>query len=255
MKHVTTVLGVAAAALALGSAASTSASAAPPSARVYIIQGVPGVNAEVSVDGAVVAKALPGGKVLGPLSLKPGSHAVTARGGGKALAAATIRTTAGGSQDVVMHLPTDPTGPPVVTVYANDLSGIPRGKARLTVAHTAAVGPADIVVNGNVLFSNVANGEELSVVVPAATYSVKIVPTGASTPVVLGPLALPVKAGALNRVFAFGNPASTTMNVAVQVIVMAPTGTEKPSRIDSGTGGPGRRASLGGLWGLPDVTG
>ena len=36
---------------------------------------------------------------------------------------------------------------------------MPKDKAKLTVAHTAAVPPADIRVDGKVLFENVANGE------------------------------------------------------------------------------------------------
>ena len=43
------------------------------------------------------------------------------------------------------------------------------GKTRLAVAHVAAVPAADIRVDGNVLFSNVANGEGLTTVVPAGS--------------------------------------------------------------------------------------
>ena len=50
--------------------------------------------------------------------------------------------------------------------------------------------PADIRVNGKVLFKDVANGESLNLVVPVATYGVDIVPTGKTSPVYLGPLKL-----------------------------------------------------------------
>ena len=89
------------------------------------------------------------------------------------------------------------------------------------MAHTATVPPADIRVNGNVLFENIANGESLKLTVPVATYKVAIVPTGETEPVVLGPVELTVKGGAVNRVYAIGDPGKKTMNVAVHVI---PTG-------------------------------
>jgi len=121
--------------------------------------------------------------------------------------------------------------------WENTLTGIPKDKAALRVAHTAAVGPADIVVNGKVLFSNVANGESLDVVVPAATYKVEIVPTGATSPVVLGPLDLPAKAGYLTRVFAVGAPSQKTMTVAVGTIKLPASGSGTPNLVNTGTGG------------------
>ena len=66
------------------------------------------------------------------------------------------------------------------------------GKARLVVAHTAVVPPADVRVDGTVLFSNIANGEALTLVVPGGTYNVDIVPAATSGPVVFGPVPVAV---------------------------------------------------------------
>jgi hypothetical protein len=161
----------------------------------------------------------------------------------------------GASLDVVIHQPVSPTGAPLITTYANKLTAVPTDKAGLRVAHDAAVGPADIRVNGKVLFRNVANGESLDVVVPAATYKVEIVPTGATSPVVLGPLDLPVKAGYLTRVFAIGAPSQKTMTVALGTIKVPATGSAKPGVVNTGTGGQAAGldqaqspASQSGLW-------
>ena len=72
------------------------------------------------------------------------------------------------------------------TFVYQDLAAVPRGKASLVVAHTATVPPADIRVNGSVLFENIGNGDALTRTVPVATYKVTIVPTGETEPVVLG---------------------------------------------------------------------
>ena len=72
---------------------------------------------------------------------------------------------------------------------------------------------------------------------PAGTYSVDIVPAGESSPVVFGPVNLTVQGGSLNRVYAVGDPAATTMNVAVHVIKVPETGSAQPTMVDTGTGG------------------
>jgi hypothetical protein len=87
------------------------------------------------------------------------------------------------------------------------------------------------------LFSNVANGEALTVLVPGGSYSVDVVPTATTGPVVFGPVDLTVKPGALNRVFAFGNPQDGTMNAIVQVIDLTTTGSGAPGTVDTGNGG------------------
>ncbi len=87
------------------------------------------------------------------------------------------------------------------------------------------------------LFENVANGESLTLVVPADTYSVDIVPTGKDGPAVLGPVDLEVKAGGLDRVFAVGDPTKKTMNVAVHTIRTGSSGSDRPKKVDTGTGG------------------
>src|SRR6476661_4312920 len=181
-------------------------------ATVYLVQGVPGT----AVDGKSVAQDVPTTTVIGPIAVGAGTRTITFTDtNGKVLAENTLAATAGGNSDLVLHLTTAAGDPPVVTKFDNDLTGVPSDKASVTVAHTAAVPPADIRVDGKVLFANVANGESLNLVVPAGSYSVDIVPTGASSPVVFGPVNLAVQGGSLNRVYAVGDPAAQTMNVAV----------------------------------------
>ena len=145
---------------------------------------------------------------------------------------------AGTSTDLVLHRQADSTLDPVFTTYANDLSPVTAGSGRLTVAHTAAVGPADIRVKGDVLFSNVANGEQLTLTVPRGSYPVDIVPTATSGPVVFGPVDLPVAAASLTRVFAIGVAATSSMDAVVQVLPISTRGSGAGvNRVDAGTGG------------------
>src|SRR4029453_18441901 len=107
----------------------------------------------------------------------------------------------------------------------------------VVVSHVAAVPPAVILVNGQVLFANIANGESLQLTVPVATYKVSIVPSEKTEPVFFGPVSLTVKGGAINRVYAVGDPEKKTMNVAVHVITAGTTGSGQPSDVNTGTGG------------------
>lgn len=211
--------------------------AAEATASVYVVQGLPGRTVDVTVDGRPAAQGMAGATLSKALTVTPGPHTIAFFSGGIQILERSMTVKPGSSTDVVLHLPVDPAGPPTATLYDNAATALPAGKAALTVAHTAAVAPADVRVDGKVLFANIANGEALDLVVPGGTYRVDIVPTGATSPVVLGPLDLPVKAGSLNRVFAVGDPSSTTMRAVVQVLPVARTGSGAPDLVDTGTGG------------------
>jgi Domain of unknown function (DUF4397) len=205
--------------------------------EIYIVQGLPGKNLDVAVDGKSVAKDVKTASVAGPFSVKPGSRMVTFSENGTTVLENTFSIKEGSKADVVAHLPASSSGDPLVTVYEYDAVEVPKGKARLVVSHVAAVPPADIRVNDQVLFANIANGESLELVVPVATYKVSIVPTGDTKPVFFGPVSLTVKGGAINRVYAVGDPEKKTMNVAVHVIPTSSTGSDEPDEVNTGTGG------------------
>jgi Domain of unknown function (DUF4397) len=231
------VLVALAASALVGVGLSAMPSQAADSAEIYLVQGLPTQTVDVEIDGKQVEKGLKATAVAGPFKVKAGDHEVTVSSAGKTLTERMVDVGAGSSWDVVAHLPADPDGDPTMTAYRNDLSAVPGDKSSLTVAHTASVPPADIRVDGKVLFSDVANGESLNLVVPVATYGVDIVPTGEDSPVFLGPLKLTTQGGALNRVFAVGDPRKKTMNVAVHVLKVKDTGSGTPDEVNTGTGG------------------
>lgn len=218
-------------------------SQAADGAELYLVQGLPNRSVDVEIDGTSVAEGVAATKVAGPFDVTAGSHAVRIVDGGTTVVEKMVTVKADGSTDVVAHLPAPGESDPVITAYANDLSAVPADKANLTVAHTAEVPPADVTVNGKVLFDDIANGEALSLVVPVGTYETAIVPHGKDEPVYLGPLKLTVQGGALNRVYAIGDPEKKTMNVAVHVITVQKSGSKKPTKVDTGTGG--QAAGLG----------
>jgi hypothetical protein len=214
-----------------------SPSYAQTESEIFIVQGLPGKNLDVAIDGESVATDVKTAAVAGPFKVEPGSRMVTFSENGTTVLENTFSIKEGSKADIVAHLPASSSEDSLVTVYKYDAVKVPEGKALLVVSHVAAVPPADIRVNDQVLFANIANGESLQLMVPVATYKVSIVPTGETEPVFFGPVSLTVKGGAINRVYAVGDPEKKTMNVAVHVLTTSTTGSAKPSEVNTGTGG------------------
>ena len=217
-------------------AATRSASPAPGPALVTIIQAVPGSEVDVTVDAGQVAESAEVGDVLGPLELEPGSHVVSFRGEGVDVDA-TVDVEAGAASDVVLHLPADVGGEPVVHSYAAPDGSIGPGKARVVLAHTATVAPADVEVDGRTVFTNIANGEFADADVPEGTIEVALLPSGADSDPILGPLDVSLEAGTLSMIYAYGNPSDGSMNVIAHTTELAADGSVQPTRIDTGSAG------------------
>lgn len=207
-----------------------------PVTRVTVIQAVPGEAVDVRIDDRAVATAAAVGDVLGPFELTPGRHDISFSGDGFSVDS-ELEVAAGASSDVVVHLPAEVGGDPVVHSYEAPTGAIGPGKARVMLAHTATVAPADVQVDGQIVFTNIANGEFAEADVPAGSIEVALLPSGTAGDPILGPLDLVLQAGTLSMVYAYGNPRDGSMNVIAHTAALAPDGTVRPSSIDTGSAG------------------
>jgi hypothetical protein len=225
---------------ALGSAPSpVQARGGPaPSGQVVVVQGVPGAVYAVSIDGKEVKRDVAVDAVLGPYQLSAGQHRVqfTDSQGNKQVAS-TVDVTAGSSSDVVVHLPAEVGGAPVVNLYRTPRKPIAPGKARVLVAHTATVAPADVRVDGQVVFTDIANGEYATADVASGTHSVALLPTGTTTKPILGPLPLTLEPSTVTMVYAVGRPSNGSMNVILHSATLTSNGATAPATIDTGSVG------------------
>ena len=158
-------------------------------------------------------------------------------GGGGIEQATTVEVAAGSNQDVVLHLPASVGGEALVTTYPAPVEPIGPGKARVLVAHTATVAPADIQVDGKVVFENVANGEFATADVPAGEHVVALFPTGETSDPILGPLTVDLAPRSLTMVYAVGNPETDSMDLVAHTAELAADGTLVPQMIDTGSAG------------------
>jgi hypothetical protein len=212
--------------------------AAPARGSVQIIQAVPKASVTVIIDGRRVESGVGLGTVLGPYDTAPGKHSVRfVDAAGEVSMAASVTVKAGASTDVVLHRPASATGEPVVNVYSTPRKPIGPGKARVMLAHTATVAPADVRVDGKVVFTNIANGEFAEAEVPAGKHKVELLPTGETRDPILGPIEVDLAPRTVTMVYAVGTPSNGSMDVIAHTSVIASDGTVVPDTIKTGSAG------------------
>ena len=137
----------------------------------------------------------------------------------------------------MVHLPAAPHGAPLVNSYSTPRKPIAPGKARVLIAHTATVAPADVRVDGQVVFRDIANGEYATADVAAGDHSVALLPAGLDTDPILGPLDVTLPAGTVTMVYAVGTPRDHSMDVISHTAKVGSNGAVVPSTIDTGRAG------------------
>lgn len=206
--------------------------------QINIVQAVPDDSVSVTIDGRDIRSVAPVGSVLGPYTLSVGSHQVGfVNSSGAMSVMSTLTVKPGSSSDVVLHRPAAVGGAPVVSAYATPTTPIGPGRARILVAHTATVAPADVRVDGKVVFRNIANGEYATADVAAGKHVVALLPTGVRTHPILGPIDLSLKAQTVTMVYAVGNPKNRSMSVIAHVVTLRSDGSKAPDTIDTGSAG------------------
>jgi len=227
---------------------------------VSVLHGIPGDGGfpvDIYVNGDYSAPFIPGltfGNFAGPVTLAAADYSIEIYGAGAdpastdpALGPLVVTLPAGANATIEAHL--DEAGDATATVFVNDISEIAAGNTRLTVRHTAAAPTVDILANDSVLFAGLSNPNEASGDVPAATYNAKVVPTGATEPVVFED-DLALAEGTSTIVYAIGSLEGGSFTVAVQTISglgAAPTGVPTGTAGLASDGFPLALAIVGGM--------
>jgi hypothetical protein len=221
--------------LALAGATITPSYAAS-GAEVFIVQGLPGKDLDVAIDGESVAEDVRTAAVAGPFKVDPGTRMVTFSENGTKVVENAFSLKEGFKAAVVAHLPASP-GDPMVTVNQYRPVRVPNGKAVVTVSHNAEMAPADIRVNG-VLFGHIANGKysEPIVVPGGGKYQLTMVPTGTSPASLVRTLDIPVTVGSNNHFITVGRD-GPELQAATVSFSAGTTGSGPPSNFPMGTGG------------------
>lgn len=227
-------------------------------ARIHLIHGIPDTPVDVVAGGEVVfgdfqfgdtqdLSALAGETLAGLQVVLAGTDTVAIDAGDTALPAS-------GNYTIIAHL--DASGTPTLAVFDNDTSAIAAGEGRLTVRHVAAAPAVDVLANGSVAFSNLSNPDGVSADLAAGTITAEVVPTGATEPVVIGPVDLPIEEGSSLIVYAVGSLEAgsiTALTESITGLGSAPTAINTGnSPVESSV--PVWAAGLGALLGVAAIS-
>ncbi|MEM9037557.1 MAG: DUF4397 domain-containing protein [Actinomycetota bacterium] len=200
--------------------------AAPAGAQdnsdVYVLHGIPGVTVDVYVNGDLTLEDFEPMDVAGPLSLPAGNYDIQifAADADPAADDAVIDVSpavpGGESVSVIAHLAED--GTPTLSAFVNDLSALDAGEGRVSIRHTAAAPAVDIVAGGAAVdgLTNIANGSEGVVVLPADDYPTGIAAAGTTD--VLFDAPVTAAAGQNTIVYAVGDLAGGSFGLMAQVL-------------------------------------
>ena len=202
---------------------------------VRVVHGVPGLSVDVYVNGGLLLEGFEYLEVAGPVELEEGEYLIEvfAAGADPEVDAPALTETydvpAGISAAIVAHLAEG--GAPTLSLFVDEMGATDAGNGRVTARHTADAPIVDIWAGDAPLFTEVPNGIGASADVPAGTYPVSIVPTGATEPVVFA-ADVEIPEGSNVVVHAVG----TTEDLTVAVYVIDGLHST-PSEVPSGTAG------------------
>jgi hypothetical protein len=210
---------------------------------VTIVHGFRGLVADVYLDGTLILESFEPERATDPVQLAAGDHEVEVReAGAEASSAAAVTGTldvpAGSNLSAVVHLSED--GEPTMTVFNNDLRGVPPGSTRLVVRHAAAAGPVSVSLDDAPLAPDLTNPREAAREVPATTHRVAV---RADSEVLLPPQDVPLQEGTAQYLYLIGSEDDGTVAWITQTVSGLQTA---PAGVPTGNSGLAEEAPGGG---------
>ena len=209
---------------------------------VTIVHGFRGLVADVYLDGTLILESFEPERATDPVQLAAGDHEVEVREAGAeassaAAVAGTLNVPAGSNLSAVVHLSEE--GEPTMTVFNNDLRGVPPGSTRLVVRHAAAAGPVSVSLDDAPLTADLTNPKEAGREVSASTHRLAV---NAGSEVLLPPQDVPLQEGTAQYLYLIGSQADGTVAWITQTVsglAQAPAGvpTGNSGLADAGTSG------------------
>jgi hypothetical protein len=144
---------------------------------VTMIHAVPGLVADVSVDGKQVLTGFTASRVTDPVTLSAGTHTVALKADNGTAAGKTVLTTklditAGSTSTAVAGL--SPAGAAEAFFFPETVIPVPSGQAAVVMRNVAATGPVKIVVDGKQFGGTLASGAVASADVAPGTHQVVV---------------------------------------------------------------------------------
>ncbi len=216
-------VGVGAIALTVTAFGATAYAQQAPSDQVgsvRVVHGLRGLVADIYLDGNLALPTFQPERATDPLSLPAGQHLIEIRNAGAAktetpLLTQNVTVPGGFEGSLIAHLGAD--GKPTLTAYADDLTSVPAGQARVVVRHAAAADPVTVLLNDQSAVTSLAPDAESSSVVAAGDYKVAVTATTGGAPLAT-PQDVQFAEGTANFMYLIGSQADGTLGwAAVQI--------------------------------------
>jgi hypothetical protein len=212
---------------------------------VTIVHGFRGLVADVYLDGTLILESFEPERATDPVQLAAGDHDVEVREAGAeassaAAVAGTLTVPSGSNLSAVVHLSEDDE--PIMTVFNNDVRGVPPGSTRLVVRNTAATEPVNVSLDNAPLASDLGNPTEAGREVPAATHRVAV---SAGSEVLLPPQDVPLQEGTAQYLYLIGSQDDGTVAWITQTVTGLSTA---PAGVPTGNSGLADEGDGGGTW-------
>lgn len=213
----------------------TSAWAKSDSSLVAIVHGLPEFTADIYVNGELLLSAFQPEEATDPMELPAGTYNVEIRDSGAPADSAPalqadLDVPGGKNLSVIAHL--DESGTPTVSVFDNDLSRVPAGRARVLLRHQAEAPPVELLLDGARLLTGVASGDEGERVVRAAKAQVSI--ANGEGEELVSPTSVNLEEGSAYYLYLIGSTTEANLAVMVQRVGGLESG---PSGVATGLGG------------------
>jgi Domain of unknown function (DUF4397) len=202
---------------------------------IRVVHGLRGVVADIYLDGTLVLATFQPERSTDPLAIPAGDHLIEIRAAGAAITEAalltqTVTVPAGFQGSLVARL--DQTGAPALTVFADDLTPVPAGSARVVVRHVAAAEDVNVLLNAQPALTDLAPAKEASAVIPSGAYEVAVTALAGGAPLA-PPQNVEFPDGTANFMYLIGSEADHTLGWAAVQIGNLET---VPTRIQTGDG-------------------
>jgi hypothetical protein len=236
----------------------TSDRAGAADSQVYVVHGIPGVAVDVYAGGALALPDFQPGATAGPLTLPQGDLPILVFGAiadppdaasdrvDPVVIDQVVPVPSGADVSLVANIE---GGTPNLQAFANDLSAVPAGSARVTVRHTADAPAVDVLVNGAVAIPGLAPGTEASAVLPAGTYDIQVQLTDGTPIAALSPGTVDIPAARNVIVYAVGSasdqdfPLGLVQQALVVPVQEAPVTPTTPATTPAPTPAPAAAAA------------
>jgi len=209
--------------------------AGPATATVTVLHGLPGLTADVYVNGKLTLDGFKPLSSTSPLKLPAGSYDIAIREVGapadsKPAMEGTVQLKAGTNVSIIAH--PDSQGTPSLSVFQNDLAPVKAGMTRLEVRHVAAAPELDVWVDGKRTLTEIQTEKAATKVLSAGEHPV-LVTESRQTAGLIGPEGVNLKEGTARILYVTGSLDEKTLDLMSQTL----TGLQSGPGVLSGNGG------------------